>query len=118
MTKETSRGAGPPAYPLRIGPREARAFTIAGLSNRPAMVGEIKPREDTPQIRRIVRQHIADQTVRRQLEAWARARANPKDQDLSFARSCRLNGWGERTAERNVEDALALVFLVLNCPET
>lgn len=104
-------------YPPRYTISQAKAWTISGLSGVPPLP-EQGPSKVGAWVRRLVRDHVKDPTHRRQLEAYCRAQASPKVQDLSFARACANWGWPERTAERNVDRALTAVLIAMNAPET
>lgn len=111
------RTTPPPSYPPKVTYRQAELWTISGLTEQPRMPGELTPRTDTPQIRRIVDRFVIIPEHREQLKAWARAKAYPGDQDCSFSRSCTNRGWSESTAKRNVEKAIGMVFMILNLPD-
>ena len=86
---------------------------VASLPALPPLPGDA-PSNIATWVKRLAKDCIPDRTHLEQLKAYCRAQASPKDQDLSFARSCRLRGWSESTAERNVEKAITALVIAMN----
>ncbi|MRI57774.1 hypothetical protein D8770_28340 [Methylobacterium sp. DB1607] len=101
-------GPDPPAYPPRYSHRQAVAWIISGLSDKPPdpVLG---PSPLDQSIRRLVEREIPDREHREQLKAWCRAQMD----EGAFRETCRLRGWSRSTAQRHVDLALAHLFLVM-----
>ena len=103
------RPTAAPPYPPRYTYRQAVAWIVAGLTDKPALPGAGDSPSDM-RIRRLVDAYVLDREHREQLKAWARGQAD----EASFRAACRDRGWNRDTAQRNVDRALGMVFMMMN----
>ena len=107
-TSTRIEGPDPPTYPPRFSHRQAVAWIISGLTDKPAHPDLGLSPLDT-KMRRLVEREIPDREHREQLKAWCRAQMD----EGAFREACRLRGWNRSSAQRHVDLALAHLFLVM-----
>lgn len=101
-------GPDPPTYPPRFSHRQAVAWIISGLTDKPAHPDLGRSPLDT-KMRRLVEREIPEREHREQLKAWCRSQMD----EGAFREICRLRGWNRTSALRHVDLALAHLFLVM-----
>ncbi len=100
-----------PVYPPRYSHRQAVAWIISALTDKPPNP-DLGPYPLDLRIRRLVEREIPDREHREQLKAWCRAQAD----EGAFRETCRLRGWSRTTAQRHVDLAITHLLLVMVQP--
>lgn len=109
MTNSPMPGPGPPTYPLRYTYPQAVKWTIAALTDKPVNP-EFGESPSDLRIRRLVERHVLDRRHREQLKAWCRGQGG----EASFRAACSSRDWNRDTAQKNVDRALGMVFMMMN----
>lgn len=100
--------AQPLPYPPPFTHRQTTAWVISAYTEKAVLPGVGTPPADL-RMQRLVERHVEERRHREQLKAWCRGQG----EEMAFRASCRDRGWNRDTAQRNVDKALAMIFLVM-----